>query len=173
MTKLLLSPAEDGMVNKTCLCFSELNTITKALQSENTTLSDVRAYFNEVIEICPECHERLGPAADIVLRAQFESGIVKLQQGHLHELLATELEAVAKLKVTLPSNSEVDLSTLSLAERALKKRRIHRETDENYLNTRFILPTSNVCERLFSIVGHAVTDRRKLVLHVWKTGFIF
>ncbi len=89
VTKLLLSPAEDGMVDKACLCFSELGTITKALQSENTTLSDVRAYFDGFIEIYPEILERLGRGADIVLRPYFKSGIVKLQQGHPHELLAT------------------------------------------------------------------------------------
>ncbi len=164
VTKVLLSLAVIGMVDKVCLCFREIDTITKALQSENSTLSDVRAYFDEVIGIHPEFHERLGLAAYSVLRPHFESGIVKLQQGRPHELLATELEAVAKLKVTIPSNSEVDLSTLSLAEKALKKRRINRETDENYLDTNFILPKSNVWERLFSIVGHAVPDRRKLAL---------
>ncbi len=72
VTKLLLSPTENGMVEEACLCFSELDTIMKALQYENTTSSDVRAYFDKVIEIYPKCHDRLDLAADIVLCPHFE-----------------------------------------------------------------------------------------------------
>ena len=33
----------------------------------------------------------------------------------------------------------------------------------NFLDTRFILPTSNICERLFSKAGFALSDRRKSI----------
>lgn len=35
-----------------------------------------------------------------------------------------------------------------------------------YENWRFIVPTSNVCERLFSTADHAIGDRRKPKLHL-------
>ncbi len=30
-----------------------------------------------------------------------------------------------------------------------------------YIDTRFLLPTSNICERLFLVAGHALGERRK------------
>jgi len=48
----------------------------------------------------------------------------------------------------------------SLAERALKRRR--RSIDANiYQSVNFLLPTSNICERLFSKAGFVLSDRRK------------
>ncbi len=35
---------------------------------------------------------------------------------------------------------------------------------EKYMDTRFILPTSNVFERLFSVAGYALGDRRGRML---------
>lgn len=42
----------------------------------------------------------------------------------------------------------------------VKKGRL-RQTINAYMNTRFILPTSNVSDRRFSMVGYAFGDRRK------------
>ena len=33
-----------------------------------------------------------------------------------------------------------------------------------YLDLRFIVPTSNLCERFFSVAGYALDDRRKRLL---------
>ncbi len=38
------------------------------------------------------------------------------------------------------------------------------ENENKYMDYRFIMPTSNICERLFSVVGHALTDRRKVLI---------
>ncbi len=54
--------------------------------------------------------------------------------------------------------------TASLAERAIKKRRVVTNARDGYMNTRFILPTSDICERLLSKAGYALNDRRKGIL---------
>ena len=59
--------------------------------------------------------------------------------------------------------SEHPLSSPTLAERALKRRRLE-SAHSVYLDLRFLLPTSNCCERLFSIAGHALSPRRRGML---------
>ncbi len=50
----------------------------------------------------------------------------------------------------------------SLAERALKRRRLSAgETMDSYIDMRCIVPTSNMCERLFSKAGYTLNDRRQ------------
>ena len=39
-------------------------------------------------------------------------------------------------------------------------------TSDTYVGTRYIIPTSNDCERLFSKVGYLLNDRRKSVLPI-------
>lgn len=88
---------------------------------------------------------------------------MKLQAGKSLELTAFEKVEVQRLKITDNEIETVeDLSSLSLAARALKKRRIGPE--DHYMDTRFIIPTSNICERLFSKTGYALSDRRKRLL---------
>ncbi len=53
---------------------------------------------------------------------------------------------------------------LSFAAKVLKRVRISRDLDAAYIDTQFILPTCDVCERLFSKVGHALSNRRKRIL---------
>ncbi len=51
---------------------------------------------------------------------------------------------------------------------------LHDEKENRcYIDTRFLLPTSNICERLFSVAGHALGDRRKPItpLHLEEQMF--
>lgn len=34
-----------------------------------------------------------------------------------------------------------------------------------YMHTRYLLSTSDICERLYSIAGHTLTNRRRGILH--------
>lgn len=55
-----------------------------------------------------------------------------------------------------------DEESLSFPQRALKRqRRIDVEDKDKYGDTRFLLASSNICERLFSVAGLAYSDRRK------------
>jgi len=56
---------------------------------------------------------------------------------------------------------------MSLTERALKRRKVRSDqSPENYMDLRFIIPTSNICERFLSVAGNALTDRRQSMLPV-------
>ncbi len=47
---------------------------------------------------------------------------------------------------------------LSFAERLLKRRRVEN-AEVSFIDSRFLFPTSSVCERLFSKAGYALSDR--------------
>ncbi len=49
-----------------------------------------------------------------------------------------------------------------LAERLLKRRRVEN-AEVTFIDSRFLFPTSNVCERLFSKAGYALSDRRRRI----------
>jgi len=54
---------------------------------------------------------------------------------------------------------------LSFAERALKRQKsVSSVNSEEFIDTRFVLPTSNDCERLFSKVKYLWDDRRQSLL---------
>ena len=76
-----------------------------------------------------------------------------------------EETATSKLKVGIEGiQSAENAPPMSLAERALKKRRIANATQSRYMDTRYIFPTSNICERLFSTAGFTLSDRRRRLL---------
>lgn len=53
----------------------------------------------------------------------------------------------------------------SIVERAAKRMSTDGPTEQSaYLNTRFLLPTSNICQHFFSIVGYALTNSKKGIL---------
>ena len=52
---------------------------------------------------------------------------------------------------------------LSLLERTLKRRKMVGSAGK-YIDTRFIVPTSNMVESFFSRAGYALNDRRRSLL---------
>ena len=75
--------------------------------------------------------------------------------------------AARKLLITdNPENrTDADNGTLSFVERAMKRRRLSISNSKaRYIDTRFIVPHSNMCERFFSKAGYTFSDRRKLML---------
>ena len=57
-----------------------MDSITKALQSEKTDLSDVRVLFDNVIKKYPSLTTYIGAEAEIVHNSSFESALVKIQE---------------------------------------------------------------------------------------------
>ena len=83
----------DTMLND----LKKLNSITKALQSSDLTLGDVRQLFNDTISAFPQMENRLKKDADIVHCPHFESGIVKIQDNEKYLLSSLEEDAVKHL----------------------------------------------------------------------------
>lgn len=48
---------------------------------------------------------------------------------------------------------------------ATKRHLVQNNSESAYFDFEFILPTSNVCERLFSVACYALGDRRGSILH--------
>lgn len=128
------------------------------------TLSEVRILFDAVIQKYPITKERLKENARIVHDPKFESAIVKLQENSLGSLTCAEKEQVKLLErdtvITDTVNVTDESNSLSFAERVLKKRKITIDRSP-YLDTRFILPTTNLVERMFSKAGYAFSKCRK------------
>eukprot|EP00475_Leptophrys_vorax_P022829 TRINITY_DN3105_c0_g1_i5.p1 TRINITY_DN3105_c0_g1~~TRINITY_DN3105_c0_g1_i5.p1 ORF type:complete len:360 (-),score=104.60 TRINITY_DN3105_c0_g1_i5:462-1541(-) len=138
----------------------KLNTVTLSLQSESKDLADARLLFDEVMEWFPS--EYLTENAGIIHDVVFEKAVVKAILGEA--LDENEKSKLEKFKVVEPELKAEEDSGLSFSERArLKKLKKIEENSPSsgYMNMKIVIPTSNVCERLFSIVGHVYNDRRK------------
>ena len=79
----------------------------------------------------------------------------------------SESEKAAK-KVSLKGTIEKDASenNISLAQKAFKRRRITESSESKYLDVRHIFPTSNICERTFSVANNVLGERRRAILPV-------
>ena len=62
------------------------------------------------------------------------------------------------------AEEEVEDTSLTFAERALKRQRMQQSTKSAYNDTRFLLPTSNHVERLFSMSKRIFTEKRRRLL---------
>lgn len=68
------------------------------------------------------------------------------------------------LTLNLPAQTEPNVP-LSIAQRAANSMRtLGFGPGTSYLDSRFLLPTKNRCERDFSVVGFALTNRSKGIL---------
>ena len=158
-------------LKRLCELFSQLYYVTKELQKSSTTLADVLALFDTVAEDYAEPNHYLAMNTKVVHIPEFESAIVKILNNHVADLTASETECVQCLKMEHVASSEADCTTspskiLSIAARARKKRRISMVQLNQYGDPRFILPTTNVCERLFSVAGNALSNRRQRIVPV-------
>lgn len=159
---LSLTTAENRRVDSLLLKLKDLESVTKALQYENTSIGDVRGLFDAVIEQFPQTATRLSSSSNIIHTPLFESGIIKVQLGNSGALCRDEREILSSLACDQGEECSARDTGLSFAERALKRQKLNCSGQENkYMDTRFVLPTSNICERLFSKAGHVLNDRRK------------
>ncbi len=111
---------------------------------DTITCHQVRALFDGTIESYAETRSRLSPDASIIMHPTFESAIIKIQSDKAPDMSEEEKLIVQGLKreeICKLSNE----APLSFAARALKCVRTTSDCDATYINTRFILPTSNIC----------------------------
>ena len=123
----------------------KLDSVTLALQNESTDIADVRFLFDEVIKEFPGLESHCGTRSDIVHSPDFEAAIIKIINDSENELSDNEKEAAILLK------------------NFLKKRKIEKAGSQ-YMNVKFILPTSNLVERFFSSATYSFGDLRQSLL---------
>lgn len=155
---------------------SDLESVTKVLQDDSISISDVKHLFEEVVTSFESTNDKLRPDADIILNPEFESAIAKIQDNKESTLSSLENISVENLKAEAETNRQINQSeeNLSIVERSRKRRRLSLNCNGvKYIDLSFIVPTSNICERLFSIAGFALTDRRQSISPARFEGQIF
>lgn len=161
---LRLTKTEEKNLSLLFKKLESLNQVTLALQNPKTTISTVQYIFEEVIKEFPSTCTRLSPTASIVHDKWFESGIAKIQEGRSAALNIMESTAVHKFKKNNLGKVSFD-DNESIVVRACKQQKLDlTAVHASYKDVRYILPTSNMCERFFSIAGHTVSSRRQNIL---------
>ena len=150
----------------------DMDSVTKLLQSDDTDMAKVRALFDGVVGEYPIMAQYLAPSARIVQDPVFESAIVKLLQGqdsllNVDEhavLLSRGLESVD----VAPVGGPVVAVGTSFAQRLLQAKSPDSTIGGGrfYRDVRFVVPTSNMVERLFSKAKLVYTDRRQSLLPI-------
>ncbi|ETN21260.1 hypothetical protein PPTG_01499 [Phytophthora nicotianae INRA-310] len=150
--------------------------VTLKLQLEDVTLADVRALFDSIIERFPTTKAKLSATATIVHSPTFEAATVKVINGEVGSLTASERKAIKRFEVETASASsgrkrkrrdddekEDDFATSVLRA----KKASGRQTSASFLKLLEKLPpTSNRCERLFSQAKLVLTPQRASLLPV-------
>ncbi|RHY91523.1 hypothetical protein DYB35_011310 [Aphanomyces astaci] len=157
---LLPTDEQDKEIDILLGILGELESGTKDLQAEDSTILDARNLFDETILLYPDAAKRLGPNADILVSPIFESAVTKLLNNAAGQLSAVERESVCGLQMNFLATQNPSDKPLTLAERAKKRKKTSHE-EFNYLDCRFLRPTSNMCERFFSLAKLALTDHRR------------
>lgn len=162
---LALSVPETRKIEQLMDRLKTVDSVTKELQAESTTLSDVRVLFDAIIDKFPSTRGRLSSNAGIVNNVDFESAVVKVQNGNQVALSRDERISIESLLIPSECDETVVEDGHSFAKQSLKKARLRLSGQKSsYLSLDFILPTSNICERLFSKAGYAIGDRRKALI---------
>lgn len=144
---------ESKQIDEILAFIKDLNFVNKCFQKHNLTIADVHAALNEFIKKHPSLRSRLGTYADIILYRTFESAIAKIQESDESEMTPDETLGIKKL-LQPNSRSQFDgFDNLPLGDRVINLRRIYRIKKSNYVELRFMIPSYNLCERLFWTAG--------------------
>lgn len=146
----------------------QLNSVVVELQRENLSLLDARALLDGVLELFPQMSHHLRRDADIVTNVSFESGILKVQGGKENLLTVDEVSALRVFRKSdgVQSDATESGENLSFAQRLLKRRKTQCIESSYTMDIHHVLPTSNICERLFSRAKLVLTDQRASTLPV-------
>ena len=127
-------------------------------------------FFNKILAVYPyeEFQRYLPSSATIVHSPNFDNRVFKILQNTEAELTPEEVSAVRMLKVqsitSQSQQSDFSEDTHDFASLCLKKRKISDFSRQQYVDCRFLLPTSNIIERFFSTAGYTFNDYRQSLL---------
>ena len=140
--------------------------VTKALQDEEIDIGSIRALFNDLLKQIPELdeyHNHLHSDSSVVNCVDFENAIVKFQDSNEDKMTGSEKLTVQDLEIeTVEVSSKENVVPDDFAFPILKKR-AKMDCKSKYVNTKFLLGTSNIVERFFSTAGLSYTDYRQLL----------
>ncbi|KAH9105198.1 hypothetical protein AeMF1_018909 [Aphanomyces euteiches] len=149
----------------------DLDSVMKTLQSETLTMAVARCLFDGVISNFPTMAAYLAYDAEIVQNPLFESAVVKVLRNSTGELSDDEAEILIGFGVArIVENSDVSVvdTNVSFADQILldAEQKKNQSGQLSVQDLRFVLPTSNIVERLFSKAKLVLTDQRLSLLPV-------
>jgi hypothetical protein len=145
--------------------------VTKELQKSDINMLMVRVVFDSVVQAFPQVARKLGPDADIVHFKNFENGIVKIMFSQLREEYDPGLTASEELEMapffqsrsitSIPDSDDIVDVCDFVKQAQLEIKKKAKTASSKYINLKWIPPTSNMVERLFSRMKIVFADRRK------------
>jgi len=127
LDELIPNSKKNKQICMLCDQLNDLDSVTKELQKDAVTSADVRALFDGVIESYPSTANRLGPRPKIVHAPDFESAIVKMQEGNFKS--SNQNEKLTDAILTTSDDVQVVDASKNLIGSSLLSaivRRIHR-----------------------------------------------
>jgi hypothetical protein len=114
----------------------------------------------------PSMKKYLAPDAQIIHSAEFDSAVVKIMSLVESTLTCSEKNVMSPFLLNVPNDvtEEESKSKMSFMEKIdYKRKRMMEEhgPKTKYVDLQFLLSTSNVVERLFSLARLILTDQRK------------
>ncbi len=149
------SPREIDDMDALRVDLETIQGFTVALQRGDLALNESRALADELIARFPIMSSHLAPDAAIVVNPYLESGVVKVLDGDTRLLSAEERRALAPFERatvvgTGVPRALVEPSAVALDLLRAKRARLADRVVMEYDDLRFVLPTSNIVERVFS-----------------------
>ncbi|KAG3003586.1 hypothetical protein PC128_g20814 [Phytophthora cactorum] len=170
---------------------TNVESVTKALQSTKVSMADTRLLFDGLIPLRASFAKYLGERAEIVYAADFEAACVKIQEGRAHQLSRAQKAAVSQLAVR---EAPAIGATSDGAQAAAKRRKTtgsSGDEEESFVGrlksarkamrgktlyplVAAIPPTSNIVERLFSVARLALgLEHHNLLPITFEAAILF
>ncbi len=160
----LLTPHEDLVIEKVLRSLRDMNDVTKKMQTRGLLLCEARKMFDGLIKDYPIMTKYLVKDAGIVQDPIFDSAVSKIIRQQTDITYRAELSDEEKKKVE-------KLARQTSTPAACKQRKSYAdfllEADESgvcneiYYDLKFLAPTSNSVERLFSSAKFVLNDYRQ------------
>lgn len=159
---LLPTDEEDGEIECFLPTLKDFKSVTNKLQASNLYFGGAWILFDVVLEKHPSTRPELSPRSNLIENAAFESALCKVQNGHEKQLTAAEGKSLHHLLLSSASKcTEAPDNNKPFAAHLLKRRRLSSKTGSmRYMDLRFLLLTSIMCERLFSIAKFSMGRHR-------------
>jgi hypothetical protein len=155
---------EDARICEVQPKLDNLESVMVNLQDPGLTMYGARVMFDVVLAEHEELQCYLGAGTNIVHTKDFENAIVKIQGGDEHALTRAEKAAVKKLLKPKPvektsAQPPAKKGFVQIANEILKRQKV--APPSKYVDTRFVVPTSNDVERLFSLCKRIYSPLRR------------
>ena len=118
------------------------------------------AMVDTVMRLIPDLAFKLSQNAHIVKDPEFESGIVKIITEQTDAMNEEEKKSCEIFLNPQQAPYVPSTSSGSFSQDAVKQAKAMLENKRKYIDLKFVAPTTNKVERLFSLCGLILTDNR-------------